>query len=48
MTLTKKYVAEKVVSSQDCGLILKVEPTEVSSGLDVQVRESKRSGLTSF
>ena len=26
-------------SNQDSGLILKVEPTEVSSGLDVDVRK---------
>lgn len=41
-----KKEAEKVVSSQDSGLTLKVESTEVSSGLDLYVREREKLGLT--
>lgn len=43
-----KEVAEKVLSSQDSGLILKIEPTEVSSGLDVDGRQREKSRLISF
>lgn len=43
-----KEVGEKVMRGQDSGLILKVEPTEVSSRLDVDVRQREKSNLTSF
>lgn len=43
-----KKVGEKVMSGQDSGLILKVEPTEISSRLDVDVRKREKSSLTSF
>lgn len=36
-----KRVAEKVMSSQDSGLILMVEQTKVSSGLDADVRKKR-------
>lgn len=41
-----KEVGEKVVSGQDSGLILKVEPIEFSPRLDVDVREREKSSLT--
>lgn len=43
-----KRVVERVASSQDSGLILKVEPIEVASGLDIDVREKEKSRLTSL
>lgn len=41
-----KRIAKKVASSQESGLILKVEPIEIFSGLDVDVREREKSRLT--
>lgn len=41
-----KRVAEKVMSSQDSGLILMVEQTKVSSGLDADVRKKEKLVLT--
>lgn len=43
-----KRVVERVASSQDSGLILKVEPIEVASGLDIDVREKEKSRLTNL